>query len=376
MVGKRKKTDVDNKAYRFQIKPTKEQTEYFDECFGCCRFIWNKMLADKKKYYELTGRTLDITPAYYKNKLNLYWLKDVDALALTNVQLNLDKAYKEFFKGNTGFPKFKKKYQCKDSFTTNLVNDNISFEKGMLTIPKLDKPIKVVPHRTFKDGGILKRVTITREPNGNYYASLMFEYEKKENNYELDINNSVGLDMSMQELYVSSDNEYGNYPRFYRQMQKRLAKEQHKLSEMEYKSNNYIKQQKKVAKLHAKIKHQREDFLHKASRNLVNKYDYIFVEDLDMRAMAQTLNLGKSVCDNGWGMFVRMLDYKLYEKGGKLIKIDKWYPSSKTCSKCGHKNKDLTLLDRTFVCPECGFTIDRDFQAALNIRNEGLRSVA
>lgn len=376
MVGKRKNSDVDNKAYRFLIKPTREQEEYFDKCFGCCRFIWNKMLADKQAYYKLTGRNLDITPAYYKNKLNIYWLKDIDALALTNVQLNLDKAYKSFFKGESGYPKFKKKYKCKDSFTTNLVNGNISFENKLLTIPKLDKPIKVVPHRTFKEGGILKRVTITREPNGNYYASLMFEYPKEEKLYVPNINNSVGLDMSMKELYVSSNGEYGNYPRFYRQKQDRIAKEQHKLSKMKYKSKNYIKQQKKVAKLHAKTKHQREDFLHKVSRNLVNKYDYIFVEDLNMQAMSQTLNLGKSVSDNGWGMFVNMLDYKLYEKGGKLIKIDKWYPSSKTCSKCGHKNDNLTLNDRTFICPECGFTIDRDFQAAINIRNEGLRSIA
>ena len=138
-------------------------------------------------------------------------------------------------------------------------------------------------------------------------------------------------------------------------------------------SNNYVKQQIKVAKLHAKVKHQRENFLHHVSKSLAERYDIVCIEDLDMRAMSQCLNLGKSVMDNGWGMFVNMLAYKLKERGKLLIKIDKWFPSSKTCSACGHKHDSLTLNDRIFICPQCGNTIDRDLQAAKNILKEGLR---
>ena len=223
------------------------------------------------------------------------------------------------------------------------------------------------------DGGKLKSVTITKEPNGKYYASILFEYEAIRVDYSPNMECAVGLDMSMQELFVSSDGELGDYPHFFRKMQNRLAIEQLKLSHMKRGSNNYVKQQIKVAKLHAKVKHQRENFLHHVSKFLAERYDIVCIEDLDMRAMSQCLNLGKSVMDNGWGMFVNMLAYKLKERGKLLIKIDKWFPSSKTCSACGHKHDSLTLNDRIFICPQCGNTIDRDLQAAKNILKEGLR---
>ena len=370
---KRKNQDAPAKAYRFLIKPTDEQKVQFAKTFGCCRFIWNRMLADKKQYYNDTGETLYVTPATYKSIPDLDWLNEVDSLALANVQLNLETAYKRFFENKSGFPKFKKKHKSTESYTTNCVNGNITFANGLLKLPKLKEPVKVIQHRPIMDGGKLKSVTITKEPNGKYYASILFEYEAIRVDYSPNMECAVGLDMSMQELFVSSDGELGDYPHFFRKMQNRLAIEQRKLSHMKRGSNNYVKQQIKVAKLHAKVKHQRENFLHHVSKSLAERYDIVCIEDLDMRAMSQCLNLGKSVMDNGWGMFVNMLAYKLKERGKLLIKIDKWFPSSKTCSACGHKHDSLTLNDRIFICPQCGNTIDRDLQAAKNILKEGLR---
>lgn len=372
----RKSDNVENIAYKFLIKPNDEQKIMLCKTFGCCRYVWNRMLADADTSYKETGKSEFKTPAFYKKDKDCTWLSEVDSLALANVQLALKRAYDAFFRGNCGFPKFKKKHESKDSYTTNFVNGNIRFVQGKLTLPKIKESIRVQHHRAVKPGGQLKSVTVSKEPNGNYYASLLYEYPKQENDYTPDINKSVGLDMSMKELYISSDGELGDYPRFYRQKQSKLAREQRRLSHMQKKSKNYVKQQIKIAKLHSKIKNQRSDFLHKTSRSLANRYDQIFIEDLDMQAMSQSLNLGKSVYDNGWGMFTAMLDYKLKNKGGKLIKIDKWFPSSKTCSVCGHKHESLTLSDRIFVCPHCNNIIDRDYQAANNILKEGLRMLS
>lgn len=174
-------------------------------------------------------------------------------------------------------------------------------------------------------------------------------------------------------LFVSSDGQIGNYPRYYRAMEEKLAREQRKLSKMVQGSNNYYRQKRKIGKLHAKIKHQRRDFLHQTSRTLVDNYDVICIEDLDMKAMAQALNFGKSVCDNGWGIFRSQLVYKLAAENKNLVIIDKWFPSSKTCIECGYVHHSLTLSDRIYICPVCGNIIDRDYQAANNIKNEGFR---
>ena len=373
---KRKNINVDNKAYCFRIEPDEEQKVFFAKTFGCCRYIWNRMLADRKKYYEETGKTFKNTPAAYKQDPECEWLKEVDSLAFANVQLHLNDAYEAFFKGKRGFPKFKKKNVSKESYTTNSVNDNIKLDGNMLKLPKLKSPVKVVIHRPMKQGGVIKSVTVTKEPDGKYYASVLMEYPKTEIEQHFDPGKAIGLDMSVKEFFVSSDGELGDYPRFYRQNEAKLAREQRKLSRMQRNSNNYKKQQQKVALLHAKTKHQRSDFLHKLSRSIVDRYDIVCIEDLDMKAMAQSLNFGKSVCDNGWGMFSRMLAYKINEKGGKLVKIDKWFPSSKTCSECGYKHDSLTLADRVYICPNCGNIIDRDYQAAVNIKREGLRMIA
>ena len=183
------------------------------------------------------------------------------------------------------------------------------------------------------------------------------------------------LDMDMKNLYTDSQGEQGEYPRFYREALEKLQKEQRKLSLCKKGSNNRNKQRLKVARLHEKVANCRKDFLHKKSRELVNDYDMIVIEDLNMRAMSQCLKLGKSVSDNGWGMFTTFLKYKLEDMGKQLIRVNKWFPSSKTCNECGYINSELTLSDRQWVCKECGSIIERDYNAAKNIRDEGMRIV-
>lgn len=357
-----------NIAYKFRIYPNKEQKLLFAKTFGCVRFIYNKMLADKIEFYKETKKKLNNTPAQYKKEYK--WLKEVDSLSLANAQINLQTAYNNFFRNpKIGFPKFKSKKNGHKSYTTNFVNGNIKLENKHLILPKV-KAIKIKQHRNIPNDYKLKSVTISQMPSGKYFASILFEYQKEVQ--PVQPKNVVGLDFSMKELYVSSNNEFGSYPRFYRIAQQKLSKEQRKLSKCTYGSNRYYKQKHKVALLHEKIANQRKDFLHKVSRKIANSYDAVCIESLNMKAMSQALNLGKSVADNGWGMFTAYLSYKLQETGKQLVKIDKWFPSSKTCSHCGAVKHSLSLSDRTYIC-ECGAILDRDINAAINIKREGMR---
>lgn len=357
-----------NKAYKFRIYPNEEQRDLIAKTFGCVRFIYNKMLEDKIKHYQKNKRKLNNTPAQYK--LEHPWLKEVDSLALANAQMNLQTAYNNFFRDpKVGFPKFKSKKFTGKSYTTNCVNGNIKLGNGYITLPKI-KAVKIKQHRNIPDNYILKSTTISQTPTGKYYASILFEYE--EIIKEVEPKAVVGLDFSMKELFVSSDEELGNYPRFYRKTQGKLAREQRKLSKCTYGSNRYYKQKHKAAVLYERIANQRKDFLHKTSRKISNSYDVVCIEDLNMKAMSQALNFGKSISDNGWGMFVSYLNYKLQDAGKKLIKIDKWFASSKICSSCGAVKGNLSLSERVYIC-ECGAQLDRDINAAVNIKNEGCR---
>lgn len=344
----------------------------FAKTFGCVRFIYNRMLSDKIKHYEETKQKLNNTPAQYKKEFE--WLKEVDSLALANAQMNLQTAYNNFFcSPKVGFPKFKLKKSNRRSYTTNCVSGNIKLADGLLTLPKVGK-VKMKQHRQIPSDRKLKSVTVSQTPSGKYYASILFEYENQVS--QIIPRTFLGLDFSMHELYKDSNGNAPQYPRYYRQAEKKLAKEQRKLSLMQKGSNNRNKQRIKVAKLHEKVANQRKDFLHKQSRQITNVYDCVCIEDLDMKAMSQSLHFGKSVSDNGWGMFTTFLGYKLEEIGKQLVKVDKFFASSQTCSVCGYKNpetKDLSV--RAWDCPNCGTQHDRDINAAKNIRNEGMRLV-
>ena len=362
-----------NKAFKFRIYPNEEQKIIFAKTFGCTRFIYNKMLSDKIDYYKQTKQKLNNTPAQYKTEFE--WLKEVDSLALANAQMNLQKAFTNFFTNpKSGFPKFKSKHKNRKSYTTNNQKGSITLENGYLKLPKIVDLIKVKQHRQIPEDYKIKSVTVSQTPSGKYYASILCEYENQVQTAEL--KDFLGLDFSMKELYKDSNGNEPCYPRYYRQAEKRLKREQRKLSLMKKGSSNRNKQRIKVAKLHEKVANQRKDFLHKQSRQIANAYDCVCIENLDMKAMSQALNFGKSVSDNGWGMFIKFLQYKLEEKGKRLIKVDKFFASSQICSVCGYKNSETKNLSiRAWDCPKCGTHHDRDINAAINIKNEGIRLV-
>lgn len=368
-----------NKAYKFRIYPNSEQQVLLAKTFGCVRFVYNYFLDRKIKQYKDDKTTVTYTicakeMAKMKKTEEYSFLKEIDSISLQQSLRHLDTAYQNFFRNpKVGFPKFKsKKLNCK-SYSTNCVNGNISIEDGYIRLPKIGL-VKLKQHRVIPSNYTLKSVTVSQTPSGKYYVSTLFEYENQVQ--EKNLHNFLGLDFSMHELYKDSNGNEPAYPRYYRQAEKRLKSEQRKLSLMQKGSKNRDKQRTKVAMLHEKVANQRKDFLHKQSRQIANVYDCVCVENLNMKAMSQTLNFGKSVSDNGWGMFVTFLQYKLEEQGKKLVKIDKFFASSQICSCCGYKNSETKNLSlREWDCPQCGKHHDRDINAAINIRNEGMRLV-
>ena len=368
-----------NKAYKFRIYPNKEQQVLFAKTFGCVRLVYNHWLDRKIKQYEDDKTTLTYAScakelAEMKKKDEYLFLQEVDSISLQQSLRHLDTAFQNFFKQpKTGFPRFKSKKYNQNSYSTVCINGNISISNGYLKLPKIGQ-VKLKQHRNIPSNYTLRSVTVSQTPSGKYYASILFEYENQVQKQEM--YDFLGLDFSMHELYKDSNGNEPAYPRYYRQAEKRLKREQRKLSKMQKGSKNRDKQRIKVAKLHEKVANQRKDFLHKQSRQITNAYDCVCVEDLDMKAMSQSLNFGKSVSDNGWGMFVTFLKYKLEEQGKKLVKVDKFFASSQTCSICGYVNKKTKNLSiRAWDCPECGTHHDRDLNAAINIRNEGMRIV-
>ena len=361
------------KAFKFRLYPTNDQLVLLKKTFGCVRFTYNQMLNDRietyEKFKEDKGELLKQkhpTPAKYKK--DYPFLKEVDSLSLANAQMNLDKAYKAFFKKKTKFPKFKTK-KHKQSYTTNVVNGNIEILDGHIKLPKL-KRVKLKQHREIPETFQLKSVTISMTGSGKVYASILTEFEEIVK--QIKPKNVVGLDFSMSDLFVTSDGERANYPRFYRQSLEKLAKEQRILSRRKKGSNRWYNQKRKVARLQEKTANQRRDFLHKKSYALANKYDAVAIEDLDIKGMSKALKFGKSVSDNGWGIFTTFLQYKFEDRGKCLVKVDKWFPSSKMCSKCENVKDKLPLFERRYTC-SCGHEDDRDENAAKNIKKEGIR---
>ena len=354
-----------NKSFKYRLYPNKEQEIIFQKTFGCCRFIYNKMLADKIEFYNETGEILKNTPAQYKDEFE--WLKEVDSLALANEQLHLQSAYKNFFRDKKiGFPKFKSKKRSKKSYTTNNQSGTIRVKDNHIRLPKAGF-VKCKIHREIPEDYIIKSATISQTSFGKYFASILVEYDYTIPDIELNQEKSIGLDYSSPKFYVDSQNRSPeNYTHLFRNAEEKLAKEQRKLSHMKLHSSNYEKQKIKISIIHEKIANKRKDFIEKLSASLARTYDIICVEDIDMKNMSRLFHLGKSTNDNGFGMFRSKLQQKLELQGKKLIKIDKWFPSSKMCRFCGCINESLTLADREWDCA-CGEHLLRDENAAINI---------
>ena len=368
-----------HKAYKFRIYPNTEQQVLLARTFGSVRLVYNHYLEAKTKSYEETGKSLSYTKCaadLVSFKKENPFLKEVDSIALQQALRHLDAAFQNFFREKkVGYPKFKSRKHRHDSYSSVCVNNNIRLECGAIVLPKIGK-VRIKQHRIIPEGHILKSVTVSKTPTGKYFASVLFEHEV--DIQKVEPGNIIGLDFSMHDLFVSSEDEVQVDEQFlhhYRKAQDRLAREQRILSHRQKGSRRYEKQRRKVALLHEKIANQRKDYIHKQSRQIANAYDLVCVEDLNMQGMSQALNFGKSVSDNAWGMFLRFLDYKLTEQGKMLVKIDKWFPSSKTCHKCGYVLEELSLSIRKWECPVCHAVHDRDRNAAKNIKTEGMRMV-
>lgn len=371
-----------NKAIKYRIYPTTEQRVMFTKTFGCCRKVYNLMLADKIEGYKATGKFPTVTPAKYKE--DYPYLKEVDSLALANKQMDLQAAFRNRFnkkrKKKSGFPKFKSAKHCRKSYTTNNQNGTVAIiNNKYIKLPKIGK-VKAVIHRIPNDNWTVKSATISLASDGKYYASVLFEFDEIENTYIADKTNAIGLDYASNGLYVDNNGNVGTNHKYYRESYDKLAKEQRKLSRMqgskknEDKSNNYIKQLHKVNKIHRHIANQRLDNLHKISTEIANQYDVVCVETLNMKAIAnKKFGNGKATMDNGYGMLLSMLEYKLSDRNKYFVKVDKWFPSSQICHCCGTRHPEMKdLANRKMIC-DCGLIMNRDQNAAINILNEGLR---
>ena len=371
-----------NKAIKYRVYPTTEQSIMFAKTFGCCRKVYNLMLSDKIEGYKLTGKFPTVTPAKYKN--DYPYLREVDSLALANKQMDLQEAFRNTFsksrKKKNGFPKFKSAKHSRKSYTTNNQKGTVAIiDNKCIKLPKIGK-VKAVIHRVPDDSWTIKSATVSQESDGKYYISVLFEFENIVNPYVADKTNAIGLDYASDGLYVDSNGNTGTNHKYYRESHDKLAKAQRKLSRMqgskkyEVKSNNYIKQLRKVNKIHRHIANQRLDNLHKISTEIANQYDVVCVESLNMKSMANHgFGNGKATLDNGYGMFLSMLEYKLSDRNKYLIKVDKWFPSSQICHCCGMLHPEMkNLAIRKMTC-DCGLTISRDQNAAINILKEGLR---
>ena len=353
------------KAYKYRIYPNKEQREYFAKVFGCVRFFYNKSLSDMCEIYKSTGKNENITPARYKK--DYPFLKEVDSLALCNAQLARNAAFKSFYKKQNNFPKYKSKRNDQSYTTNNQGSVKFSSNDRYISIPKCPR-LRIKKHRNFN--GEIKSITVSKTTDEKYYISLLVE-ENTESIKLLD--NAIGLDLGIKELIIDSNgNKYKNH-KYLTKSQNKLAREQRKLSLMKKGSNNRNKQRIKVARLHKIIENQRNDYLHKLSKSIIDENQIICIEDLKVKNMTRNSKLARSINDASWSRFVSMLIYKANWYGNTIVKVPTNYPSSQLCSYCNYQNpltKDLRV--RKWTCPQCGAVHDRDINAAKNILRKGI----
>lgn len=368
-----------NKAYKYRIYPNKKQIEMFSNTFGSVRFVYNKLLNLQEESNTYMSKVDSNNYCNRVLKIEYPWLKEVDKFSLTNSIFNLNEAYRRYFNKLSNKPVYKSKRYSRNSYTTNFTNNNIEIGEDYIKLPKVKK-VKAKIHRLPNEYWKIKQATISRQSDNKYYVSILFEYEKEIINNTIDTSKSIGLDYASNGLYVDDLGNVGSNHKYFKESKNKLAKLQRRLAKKqgskkgEKKSNNYLKQQAKVNKLYSHIANQRNDNLHKLSYEIANHVDIVCVENLDMKALSNKgFGNGLATLDNGYGLFLKYLEYKLNDRNKQFIKVDKFFPSTKTCSCCGNIVKSIPLSQRTYFCDVCNTSIDRDINAAINIKNEGLR---
>ena len=355
------------RTYKFRLKPNSEQKILLAKHFGCARFVFNHFLAERQEEYKNEGKSSN----YYTQQARLAelkkgkceWLKEVNSQTLQVALKNMDTAYQNFFRKKSGFPNFKSK-KSKNSFS---VPQNCSVDEYKIYIPKFREGIVYFKDRKVK--GVVKSMTLSLIPSGKYFVSILTEQQ-----YEpiAKTGKVVGIDLGLKDFVITSDGEKYQNNGFLTKYQNKLAIAQKHLSRKQKGSNNFEKQRVKVARLYEKVSNARKDYLHKVSLDLVRNYDVVCLEDLNIKGMMKNHRLARQISDVAWGEFVGMLTYKAEMNNKEILKIDRFYPSSKTCNNCGYVKKDLKLSDRKWVCTECGAILDRDVNAAMNILSAGL----
>ena len=355
-----------HKAFKYRLYPNSKQQEQLAKTFGCARFVFNHYLRQRIDTYANTGENFtynqmaqDLTNL--KCRPETVWLKEVNSQSLQQSLRNLDVAYNNFFQKRAKFPSFKKKSNTQ-SFQ---VPQHFNLSETRLTIPKM-APIRIVVHRELQ--GKPKSITISRNPAGQYFASILCEVPDPQPIYS---GGEIGIDLGLTSFLVTSTGEKISPGKYYRNLEPKLAKLQRRLSRTQKKSRNRSKARIKVARVHQKVANQRADFLHRLSFRLVNENQIIHMEDLAVKNMVKNRKLAKSISDASWGEFTRQLEYKGNWYGCYINQVDRFFPSSKRCHCCGYIADKLPLNIREWTCPECGAKLDRDNNAAINILTFG-----
>jgi putative transposase len=358
------------KAFKFRLLPTKEQEVLLSKHFGCSRFIYNYFLLEKQKHYLEDKTTLNFNQCagnlVAKKKEEGYeWLKEVNSQILISTLMNLETAYGNFFKKKSKFPRFKSK-KNKNSFQ---IPQHVTLkENNVVQIPKFKEGLKFVRHRELK--GVIKSATISKNPSGKYYISILCVIEKPTKHKKT--GKSIGIDLGLKDFIITSEGQRYCNPKFTKKYEVKLAKKQRILSRKEKGSKGRDKARLSVAKVHEKITNSRNDMQHKVSSKLVKDYDLIAIEDLNVKGMVKNHKLSKAISDVAWSSFVTKLKYKAEWNDKEVIVIDRFYPSSKTCSCCDHIKESLSLEERTWTCSNCNTIHDRDVNASKNILRRAL----